>query len=219
MNAEIKILILEDNPTDADLLERALKKSGLQFASLIVKNREEFEVALDQFKPDIILSDYSLPSFDGVTAFHLKQQKLPDAIPFIIVSGIIGAENAVELIKKGVTDYEPKDKLSELHQKIIRALKDSEMLQQKKVADEMLKVQYEKLLEIAFLQSHQVRVPIVHILSLYDLFNFENPADPINAEILGKLKMSAESLDKLIKEIVEKTNELEAMKNLKINEC
>ena len=218
MSNEIKILILEDNPTDAELLQYALKKSGLRFSSLLAQNREEFERALDSFGPDIILSDYSLPSFDGFTAFHIKQQKLPDTIPFIIVSGIIGAENAVELIKNGVTDYGPKDKLSELHQKIIRALKDAEMMKEKKVADEILRVQYQKLLEIAFLQSHQVRVPIVHILSLFNLFNFDNPADPINAEVMCKLKISAESLDAIIKEIVKKTSELEAIQKTKADE-
>lgn len=67
MNDKIKILILEDNQSDDVFLQHALKKSGLGFSSEIVQTREAFENALDSFKPDIILSDYSLPSFDGVT--------------------------------------------------------------------------------------------------------------------------------------------------------
>src|SRR4051812_4997129 len=105
-SSEIKILVLEDNLNDADLLDRELKKSGLRFISKIVKTGDEFRHALQSFNPDIILSDYSLPAFDAVAAFRFKQNLNPH-IPFIIVSGIIGEENAVELIKEGVTDYVP----------------------------------------------------------------------------------------------------------------
>jgi two-component system CheB/CheR fusion protein len=78
MTAHLKILILEDNPSDADLLLPELKKNGLNFTFEIVETREAFENALENFNPDIILSDYSLPSFDGVTAFQIKQNKSPN---------------------------------------------------------------------------------------------------------------------------------------------
>ncbi len=143
--SELKILILEDNQDDVDLLYRELKKSGLSFISRIVQTREEFEDALDNFGPDIILSDYSLPAFDAVTAFRIKQDKSP-YIPFIIVSGIIGEENAVELIKNGVTDYTPKDKLFTLSPKINRALKDSEERNEKNITAEKLKIQAAELI-------------------------------------------------------------------------
>jgi len=145
MAANLKILILEDNQSDADLLHRELKKSGLSFTSEIVQTREEFENALQNFNPDIILSDYSLPAFDAVTAFRIKQNKSPD-IPFIIVSGIIGEENAVELIKKGITDYAPKDKLFTLSPKINRALKDAEERKKKIIIAEKLKIQAVELI-------------------------------------------------------------------------
>lgn len=122
MSDKIKILILEDNQSDAELLQHELKKSELNFSSEIVQTRQEFDNALDNFKPDIILSDYSLPSFDGVTAFHVKQKKSPDT-PFIIVSGTLGEENAVELIKKGVTDYVLKDNLISLNLSPLRKAK------------------------------------------------------------------------------------------------
>ncbi|HZH96498.1 MAG TPA: response regulator, partial [Flavisolibacter sp.] len=85
MTADLKILILEDNPVDADLIDRQLKKSGLTFMSEIVHTRKNYEDALQNFKPEIILSDYSLPGFDALTAFGIKQNKFPH-IPFIIVS-------------------------------------------------------------------------------------------------------------------------------------
>lgn len=140
MATDLKILILEDNQIDADLIHHELKRSGLSFISVIVQTREEFENALENFNPDIILSDYSLPAFDAVLAFSIKQNKSPH-IPFIIVSGIIGEENAVELIKNGVTDYVPKDKLFTLSPKINRALKDTEQRKEKKVITEKLEIQ------------------------------------------------------------------------------
>ncbi|HEY5406200.1 MAG TPA: hybrid sensor histidine kinase/response regulator [Ginsengibacter sp.] len=140
MISKLRILILEDNQNDADLLNHELNKSGLSFASETVQTRKKFEHALEHFAPDLIISDYSLPSFDAVTAFDIKQNKFPH-IPFIIVSGIIGEENAVELIKKGVTDYAPKDKLFTLPQKINRALKETEERKEKEIIAEKLKTQ------------------------------------------------------------------------------
>ena len=153
MATNLKILILEDNQSDADLIDRELKKSGFSFTSEIVQTREEYENALQNFNPDIILSDYSLPAFDAVSAFHIKQNECPH-IPFIIVSGVIGEENAVELIKNGITDYTLKDKLFTLSPKINRALKDAEERKEKEIITEKLKIQTEELIiankELAF---------------------------------------------------------------------
>lgn len=137
MNDNLKILILEDNKYDADLLQRELKKSGFRFISEIVQTHESYESVLDSFKPDIILSDYSLPSFDGLAAFHIKQKKCPD-IPFIIVSGTIGEENAVELLKQGVTDYVFKD-LRRLGLAIRRALEEVELQREQKRTEKVMK--------------------------------------------------------------------------------
>lgn len=210
MNDNLKILILEDNQQDVGLLMRELKKSGLTFISEIVQTREAFENAIQNFKPDLILSDYSLPSFDGLTAFHIKQEKIPE-IPFIIISGTIGEENAVELIKNGITDYVLKDKLFSLNPKIIRALNEAKEKKEKAIAEEKLKIKNKKLIEICFLQSHQVRRPVATIQGLISLFNFNNLNDPINSEVILKLEISAKEFDGVIHEIVQKTNELNSI--------
>lgn len=145
MIADPKVLILEDNDSDADLLIRELKKSGLKFFPKIVQNRSAYENALKEFDPDIILSDYSLPSFDAVTAFKIKQHLLP-LIPFIIVSGFIGEENAVELINSGVTDYVSKNKLVTLSIKVNKALNDAAILKEKLITDEKAIIQAAALL-------------------------------------------------------------------------
>ena len=142
---DIKVLILEDNTADADLLVRHLSKSGLSFVSKVVESRKSFEDSLDNFIPDIILSDYSLPSFDAVSAFKIiKNRNI--TIPFIIISGTIGEENAVMLIKEGVTDYVSKNNFSSLIQKISRALKEAEDLIEKENLVEKLKTQTAALL-------------------------------------------------------------------------
>jgi DNA-binding NtrC family response regulator len=208
LTVHYKILLLEDNESDADLIIRELKRSGLQFTSQIVDTRDQFEDALENFVPDIVISDYSLPAFDGLSAFIITNETLPD-IPFIIVSGMLGEQRAVELIKSGITDYTIKDKLFTLPPKVIRALKDAGEHKEKRAIDEEVRIQHEKLKDIAFLQSHQVRVPIAHILGLFSLFRFDNPADPVNGEVLQMLKATAESFDKLIKDIVEKTDDIQ----------
>ncbi|MEW5676903.1 response regulator [Flavobacterium enshiense] len=207
MEEHLKILILEDNPSDADLLVRELKKSGVKFLFEIALTRTAFENALEQFLPNLILSDFNLPAFDGLSAFRIKQEKYPE-IPFLIVSGAIGEEKAVELIKNGVTDYVQKDKLFTLTQKIERAVKEVEEKNEKKIVEEKIKSQNQKLLEIAHLQSHQIRRPVADILGLIYIFNTENPADPLNLEVLSKLEIAAKDLDTIIREIVERTENI-----------
>lgn len=145
MSCTLNILIVEDNQFDADLILRELKRSKLKSNFKVVKTSKEFEDALNSFKPQIVLSDYSLPSFDGVAAFKIKQTVSP-LIPFIIVSGVIGEENAVALIKSGVTDFVSKDKLFTLSQKISRALKETKEAEERKSIAEQLNTQTEQLL-------------------------------------------------------------------------
>ncbi|MCX6312731.1 MAG: response regulator [Bacteroidetes bacterium] len=206
----LKILIVEDNPVDADLLHRELKKSGISFTAEFVMTREDYEYQLDHFLPDLILSDYSLPTFDGLSAFRIKQSKYP-LIPFIIISGSIGEENAVELIKKGVTDYALKDKMYSVIPKIQRALEEVEMRKNTKESERILKLQNEQLFEIAFMQSHQVRRPIASLQGLLSMMNYEKLTDPINLEVFSRLKVVANEFDAVIHTIVTKTKAIEKL--------
>ncbi|MEP7106959.1 MAG: ATP-binding protein [Ferruginibacter sp.] len=137
MNAKTKILIVEHDLNDLELLQYELKKSGINYVSEIVQNEQEFGRALENFMPDIILSDYSLPSFDGPTAFKMRNLIAPDT-PFIFVSGYIGEENSIDFIRNGVTDYVLKDKLFTLATKVKRALKESKEKQEKTKAEREL---------------------------------------------------------------------------------
>jgi len=138
MSGKIKILIVEHDPNDIELIQYELKKGGIIYISEIVQNEKEYDNALKNFIPDIILSDYSIPSFSGLAAFEIKE-KISPLTPFIFVSGTIGEENSIELIKNGVTDFVLKDKLFSLTIKVKRALKEAQEKEQKIETDEKLK--------------------------------------------------------------------------------
>lgn len=124
-SSELRILILEDVATDAELMERELRDAGIASSSKRVKTKAAFLKELEDFAPTVILADYTLPGFDGMSALSLVRERNPD-VPFIFVSGTIGEERAVEALKMGATDYVLKDKLARLGPTVHRALKEVE---------------------------------------------------------------------------------------------
>lgn len=134
----IRLLMLEDSATDAELIERALRKAESEFTVRRVEGREQFVTALDQFHPQIILADYRLPGFDGLAALAIVQEKMRH-IPFIFVTGAMGEEFAIETLLRGATDYVLKDHLSKLVPAVERALKEAESKTQRRRAEEALR--------------------------------------------------------------------------------
>ncbi|MDZ7836914.1 MAG: diguanylate cyclase [Actinomycetota bacterium] len=146
---QLKILSLEDSPLDSELIHEYLNENfdnKVQIDNTI--NEKEFVAALNSTQYDIILSDFNLPSFNGFAALEYAKSICPDT-PFICVSGLIGEEKAVELLKNGATDYVSKDKLERLVFAIKRALKEtSEKLEKKKQEAELLIANKELLFQI-----------------------------------------------------------------------
>jgi diguanylate cyclase (GGDEF)-like protein/PAS domain S-box-containing protein len=134
----IKILMVEDVPTDAELAARELKRAGIDHYSARVDTRSEFLKSLSAFAPDIILSDFSMPHFDGLTALALAQMQVPDT-PFIFVSATIGEEIAIDSLKRGATDYILKNNMARLGPAVLRALKDRSELAAKREAEAALR--------------------------------------------------------------------------------
>ncbi len=131
IDEELRILILEDRITDADLSQRELRRTGLRFTARRVQTRAEFETALDKFRPDLILSDFTLPGvFDGLTALELARASCPH-VPFVLVSGTIGEENAVEAMKLGAADYVLKDRMERLGPAVLEALEAARLRKEK----------------------------------------------------------------------------------------
>src|ERR1700722_12559347 len=100
----LKILMLEDNATDADLIKRQLRRDKLEFETECVSTKEQYIKAIDGFNPDVILSDNSLPGFDSYRALEIAQEKKPGT-PFIVVTGSMSEEYAVACMKYGADDY------------------------------------------------------------------------------------------------------------------
>ena len=121
VSSVIKVLLVEDRAEDADLIVRELRRSGLSIAAQRVDSAAAYELALAGFAPDLILSDYALPGFDGSEALRIAQRKRPDT-PFIFVSGTIGEERAIEALKQGAVDYVLKDNRARLVPAVERAL-------------------------------------------------------------------------------------------------
>ncbi len=121
MAESVRILLVEDVATDAELMVRTLRRDGLDGAFERVDNETALAEALHTFSPQIVLSDFSLPGFSGLAALETVQQLRPDT-PFIFVSGTIGEERAIESLKRGAVDYVLKTNLAGLGRAVRRAL-------------------------------------------------------------------------------------------------
>ncbi len=135
---QIKILLVEDVELDAELTEHELINAKIDYISKRVEEEHDFRRELQEFKPDLILADHSLPHFDGVSALNIAKELSPD-IPFIFVSGKIGEDFAVEMLKKGATDYVLKSNLPKLSHAVQRALNEfNEQAEHKKAEESLL---------------------------------------------------------------------------------
>jgi DNA-binding NarL/FixJ family response regulator len=146
MNKTLRILILEDTAADAELMEDELKQAGLDFISKRVATKADFVRQIDEFLPDLILADYSLPGFSGKAALNIVLNQYLD-IPFIFVSGALGEEVAVELLKKGATDYVLKNNLLRLAPSVNRALNELAERNERKKAEMELQLKSKSLEE------------------------------------------------------------------------
>jgi signal transduction histidine kinase len=150
---EIRILMLEDDTADAELTRFALEKGGLHFSLERVETRDGYLQQLDQHPPELILSDYSLPGFDGHAALELARERCPET-PFIFVTGTMGEEVAIETLKSGATDYVLKTRLSRLTPAVHRALRESQERKDRRRAEAQLRESHERLrLLSVYLQS------------------------------------------------------------------
>lgn len=143
MEHRIRVLLIEDSEDDRDLVVIELKRGGFNPDWLCVENGEALKNALDLHEWDIILSDYSLPNFDGLSALKIVKERQID-IPFILISGTIGEDIAVTAMKTGAHDYIMKGNLNRLTPAITRELKEAEIRKQHRIAAKALRDSEEK---------------------------------------------------------------------------
>src|SRR6202049_4964155 len=138
MRPPLRILSIEDDPKDTELIQDLLETEGIACEVTRVDTEALLRVLLKQGGIDLILADYSLPSFDGISALKLSTKACAD-VPFIFVSGTLGEEVAIEALKIGATDYVLKTRLSRLVPSVLRALREATQRAERKRAEESLR--------------------------------------------------------------------------------
>jgi len=147
MEHQLRIMLIEDNQDDVGLVKKELERSGIQFALEIVDTKEEYIRTLPSFNPDIILSDHSLPSFNSLEAFFIARNLFPE-IPFILVTGAVSEEFAVECMKAGVDDYILKSSLMRLPSAIRNVFSKKAIKREKEIIESLhqeLKIAYDEI--------------------------------------------------------------------------
>jgi signal transduction histidine kinase len=140
----IRVLILEDVEGDAELMRYELHKSGISFVARCVDSRQRFIEAIETFEPDVILSDFTLPSFTGVEALEIRRDRAPRAV-FVMVTGSLDEETAVGVMRAGATDYVLKDRMTRLGSAVLAGLELRRVRDAKAAAEEALRKSEELL--------------------------------------------------------------------------
>src|SRR6266851_5832226 len=138
MRRPLRILSIEDDPKDTKLIQDLLETEGIVCEVRRVDTQADFLTSVEQGGIDLILADYTLPAFDGISALKFAMKACPD-VPFIFVSGTLGEEVAIEALKIGATDYVLKTRLSRLVPSVVRALREARERAERKRADEKLR--------------------------------------------------------------------------------
>ena len=210
---EIRILLLEDNEADAELIQFALRQAGLPFSLIRVESEAEFIAQLERHSTDVILLDFSVPGFDGLTALTLAQQSYPD-LPSIFVTGTLGEEVVIDMLKSGATDYVLKTHLSRLPAAVERALRETKERIERKKAEERLRKSHGQLRALSiYLQyireeersriSRQVHDELGQALTglKMDLYWMANRLPKDLRPVLDKTKAMASHIDSTIQTV------------------
>jgi len=165
MVQQIRILLVEDIATDAELILKELARAGIGCEARRVETAVDYREKLEEFRPRVILSDFTMPQFDGMEALAIARRSYPD-IPFIFVSGTLGEENAVRALKNGATDYVLKNNLLRLPASVDRAIKESEERRIRQALEHRLRESEKRYRELFQSNPHPILVYDLETLRL-----------------------------------------------------
>jgi signal transduction histidine kinase len=200
MNNTYRILFLEDNDFDVDLMYRELKSVGIKFEPYHVTDEKGFLTAVRDFNPDIVLADYSLPTFNGMEGFRLlKSNKYRPA--FIIVTGTLSEQMAFECLNEGVDDFVLKSSFKRLPSAVLRALdKRKAECESDKMSTALIK-RNKELEQFAYVISHNLRGSVASLQGLFSIWDPEKRDKHEQKYIYEGIKFSIQKLDEVIKDI------------------
>ena len=220
-NTLLRILFLEDDPEDFEIIQYVLETSEFSIIPHRVDTKLKFLEALETFNPDMILSDHSLPQFDSTEALKILRAR-DLSIPFILVTGAMSDEFAVKSLKLGADDYVLKSNLAKLPNIIKNTLKQKEAERERVQASKELARRNEELLKInreldsfVYSVSHNLRAPLMSVLGLLNLARLEKDPGSLN-QYHSMMEDSIHTLDDTLREILEYSRN--ARQGLKLEE-
>jgi len=201
MSEPLKILQVEDNPDDAALVSRELRRGGLVFELQRVCDEPSFVEALS-VEPELVLSDFVLPQFDGLTALKLLKRSYPDA-PFILISGAIGEDLAVAAMREGASDYILKDRLSRLPTAVQSALAQAALRRENRLLEDRLlrAARLESLGRLSAGLAHDLNNILLPIMMAEQLLR-DYVIDPSAIDLLDTIEKGARRGAQVLKQLL-----------------